>query len=134
MVIANQQNDRRRYSRINLRLEGTLTTGSTDLSEAVSVTIIDISLKGALVHVLRKDDMKKFVGGKYILKFKVDPSSSVVMTVACRHVRDTQMGLECLNLDPRSISHVRKIIEFNTGDASIANRELNELMNSHNNF
>ncbi len=124
-------NDRRRYSRVNLHLEGSLTTSSSPSTEAVSVTVCDVSLKGALVRILRDEDLAKFKGGRYILKFKVDPTSHVTMTVNCRYTRDNNMGLQCEDIDVRSISFLRKIIEYNTGDISLLNRELDELMHSN---
>lgn len=120
--------NQRRYQRVNLGIEGYM---YTDKQNRFSVIVEDVSLKGALVSVIHEKDLPKDEGGTYTLKFHLDAQTEVDMHVECRHIFDQKMGLLCKDIDVKSVTHLRKIIELNTGDTNLLEREFSELLQSN---
>ena len=52
------------------------------------------------------------------------------MTAQVVHQTLEQLHLSCVNIDIDSISHLRRLIELNIGDATAAERELSELLSA----
>lgn len=123
--MANMQ-ERRRYSRVIMQLRGFLQ--SDNGSEMVPVRILDVSLKGALVELPPNCSVPIYIGQRYTCTFALDVSAKIVMHMSCRHFQDGRVGLECVNTDAVSITHLKRLIELNIGRSELINRELSELM------
>lgn len=120
------QDVRRRYQRVNLGISGYLYTDPGN--QKIAVVVEDVSLKGALVQVTHAKDVPAQEGGMYMLKFHLDAQTEVDMHVECRHIADQKMGLLCKDIDVKSVTFLRKIIELNTGDINLLEREFSELL------
>ncbi|NKF49729.1 PilZ domain-containing protein [Shewanella sp. WXL01] len=85
--------------------------------------ILDLSLNGALVK--RPDNFTGQVNTGFKLEF-ILPDSDVElhMETTLIHKTPEYLGLKCHHIDVESISHLRRIIELNVGDAELLNREI----------
>jgi len=88
--------------------------------------LLDISFKGALVAP--PADCKLAVKDPCILELHLDDADTViVMHAHVVHVTDHHLGLRCDRIDTESLTHLRRLIELNLGDAELAERELTQL-------
>lgn len=89
-------------------------------------TLLDISLKGALVAP--PQGCKLAVGAVCMLELHLDEAETIIqMRTRVAHVTDHHLGLRCDQIDAESLTHLRRLIELNLGDAELANRELSQL-------
>ncbi|ABV88348.1 type IV pilus assembly PilZ [Shewanella pealeana ATCC 700345] len=87
--------------------------------------LLDISLNGALVELPQDFD---FNGTELTLEFSLqEPEIRVVMLTKLVHRENQQLGLASQYIDVESISHLRRLLELNLGDASLLDRELERL-------
>lgn len=114
--------NRRQFTRIFFSLSATLTIDSV----AYAVSILDISLNGALVRLATE---KPNVHGKdcslaFNLSSEHDP---IVMQATVVHEKNLDIGIKCHHIDIESISHLKRLVELNLGDDSQLYRELSQL-------
>lgn len=90
--------------------------------------LLDISLKGALVELAPGDLV--FAEQKCQLRLPLtDEGQAIVMRATVSHVHDGRwLGLRCDSIDIDSITHLRRLVELNAGDASLLDRELSALL------
>lgn len=90
--------------------------------------VLDLSLKGALVS-LGGDIAQPAVDDEVDLSVPLDDGETEVrMTCRVAHLETTHIGLTCLNIDLDSITHLRRLLELNLGDADLLERELSALV------
>lgn len=97
-------------------------------SGSVSADLIDVSLKGALIKVpptwhARIDDSCQ-------IKLKLADDASILMHAVVAHVEGRRIGLRCEHMDIDSITHLRRLVELNSGDPDLLNRELAVLLSN----
>ncbi len=115
--------EQRRFSRIsfaaNVQLVGTKGSWRSQL--------IDLSLKGALITAPR--DWSGQPGEHFLLELALDNAEEVVirMAVSVSHLANEHIGFRCEHIDLESISHLRRLVELNLGDAGLLDRELSAL-------
>ena len=116
--------DHRRFHRANLNTE--ITLFFQDSQHATN--ILDCSIKGARVE--RQADWDIPMGTKVDLLWPLDPQQGQVirMETEVAWMSDTSLGLRCLHIDIDSISHLRRLLELNLGDASLLERDLEHLL------
>ena len=88
--------------------------------------LLDISLNGVLIE--RPVDWNATVGD--IFKLTLDLNNSDIeirMEVEVAHMENNHVGLHCKHIDLDSITHLRRLVELNVGNADILNRELSAL-------
>lgn len=118
-------NNRRRFSRIPFESQAHLQLPDGE----ISVTLIDISLKGALIHLA--PEIFVAIGSNARLEIPLTPSeSTIVMEVTLVHRQGLDLGLACREIDLDSITHLRRLVELNVGDESILDREMTALVAS----
>jgi hypothetical protein len=94
--------------------------------KAVKVQLVDIALKGALVQTETLEGVT--LHDKCRLEFPLDQVGDVVvMSGIVVHLEDQHIGIECQDIDLTSLTHLRRLLELNTGDADLMNRELSHL-------
>jgi hypothetical protein len=118
-------NERRKFSRILFDAHVELAQGEYHWR----ASLLDISLRGLLIQQQLPVDVKR--DQPILVKILLSDSTCIAMTVSVAHQHHNQTGLMCTTIDIDSVSHLRRLIELNLGDASAAERELNELMSDY---
>lgn len=107
---------------------------STDNSQKWPCTLLDISLNGALIsppvdwHAATDDNFKL----ELQLGSGDDKSLRLHMGVRVAHIEDDHVGLQIIDMDVDTASHLHRLVELNAGDPELLKRELAELINQHN--
>lgn len=88
--------------------------------------LLDISLKGVLLKKLGPYDLE--VDTPTLVKVILSDQTSIAMSTHIVHQTLDEIHMACISIDLDSISHLRRLIELNCGDAEAAERELVDLM------
>ena len=114
--------DNRRFSRVNFKGSAELDIGSYTLDTAV----LDLSLQGALIK--KPEQWPPSLPKLMQLRIQLnDLPVELIMTVSVAHASDTVVGFHCEKIDIESVSHLRRLLELNLGDAELLSRELSDL-------
>lgn len=116
----------RHFSRIPFQADVQLHIYLTDGIEASH--LLDISLKGALVkteHALTKPVTGKSCSLTLCLG---RDGENITMTGKVVHQEGQLIGIECQHIDLDSMTSLRRLVELNTGDEKLLERELSEML------
>jgi len=117
-------NDKRQYTRVNFDTTAKLTKDD----QTFECQIIDLSIHGVLLRphgVVRSNE-----GADYELEIPLsDNQNSIKMSLKLAHKHPQSLGFVCDSIDLDSITHLRKIVELNSGDPSMLERDFQSLMN-----
>ncbi len=120
--------ERRLFARIPFQGQASL-----QLAAAASdwpVTLVDLSFKGALID-LPPDTAAGSVTpgdtGTLLLQLGRQPEECIAMLVDVAHVDGLHAGLQCRGIDLDSVTHLRRLLSVNMGDAALLDRELKAL-------
>ncbi|MFO1388250.1 PilZ domain-containing protein [Cellvibrio sp.] len=116
--------ERRRFSRIDFDARVEIAQGDKNWQ----AQLLDISLKGVLLAKLGPYQLEP--DAPLLVKIILSDQTSIAMSAQVVHQRVDQLHLACITIDIDSISHLRRLIELNMGDAAAAERELTELIAS----
>lgn len=111
--------NRRQFSRIHFQTDASLFL----LGDELIVEVLDLSLKGALI----KPKAEQFItmGTNCILKIHLnDAVATIRMEATVVHHQGDHYGLACRELDLDSVTHLRRLVALNLGDADLLEREL----------
>lgn len=114
--------DRRQFWRAVFQSTVRLTTDAG----TVDAVLLDISLKGALVEVPRRWSGKG--GDACQLKLHLAEGVIIAMWGKIAHVEGDFVGVRCETIDLDSITHLRRLVELNSGDPELLERELQTLI------
>lgn len=87
--------------------------------------LLDISLKGALLQAT--DVWHGKAGEECRLTLELGPDATITMWTKVMHVEGPHIGLHCESIDLDSITHLRRLVELNSGDPAILDREFASL-------
>jgi hypothetical protein len=110
--------DQRRFTRIPFDADALLIGNGREWA----CELIDLSLKGALVR--EPEGWTGNAGEQYLLTLTLDADTRIHMDVSVAHQENRHVGLTCRDIDLDSITHLRRLVELNLGDASLLEREL----------
>ena len=114
--------ENRRFSRVSFKGKAHLEIGS----HSCATEVLDLSLKGALIK--RPADWPRSLPKLMELRISLnDFPVELVMEVSVAHQSATAVGLQCEKIDIDSVSHLRRLLELNLGDADLLSREISEL-------
>ncbi len=114
--------DNRRFSRVSFKGKAHIDIGS----HSCATEVLDLSLKGALIK--KPDDWPPSLPKMMELRIQLnDFPLELIMEVSVAHQSATAVGLHCEKIDIDSVSHLRRLLELNLGDAELLSRELSEL-------
>lgn len=116
--------ERRRFSRIDFDARVQVAQGDKNWQ----AQLLDISLKGLLLSKLGPYQLDPAT--PLLVKIILSDQTSIAMSAQVVHQTLDQLHLACTTIDIDSISHLRRLIELNIGDATAAERELTELIAS----
>ncbi len=89
--------------------------------------MLDLSLKGALLNLPGAAELTLSL--PCLLKVQLNDQTTVIsMAGELAHVEGEHAGFLCRSIDLESITHLRRLIEMNLGDASLVERELAALI------
>jgi hypothetical protein len=115
--------ERRRYSRIAFHSPGRLVF----IDCSFEVVISDVSLHGALIRLPPRTLVEN--DALCILHIRLNRGKDQIsMECSVAHVEGRQAGLLCLSIDLDSATHLRRLVELNTGDPALLERELSMLI------
>ena len=115
--------ERRQYSRISFASPAQLLLGK----RALEVQVLDLSLKGALLHLPDAADLA--MGEAADLDLPLDEMGNRIrMQTTVAHLEGRQAGLVCQIIDIDSVTHLRRLVELNLGNADLLQRELAVLL------
>lgn len=98
------------------------------LDEIQSASLLDISLKGALVRLDTPID-KAFNGYSCSMMLTLGKGDEkVTMKGKIVHQAGALIGIDCQHIDLDSITNLRRIIGLNTGNEALLERELGEML------
>lgn len=114
--------ERRSFWRAVFHSPVRLTTSDGD----ASARLLDISLKGALLETGGAWHGKP--GEECRLHLELAPGITISMLTTIMHVEGPHIGLRCSSIDLDSITHLRRLVELNSGDPAILEREFGSLV------
>jgi hypothetical protein len=114
--------DRRHFWRAAFQADVWLLHESGD----IPAELVDISLKGALINVPphwvgRIEDPCR-------LELTLADDAVIAMDTVVAHIEAERVGLRCDNIDLDSVTHLRRLVALNAGDADLLDRELGGLV------
>ena len=109
--------ERRHFIRVLFQAPGWLSTDNHSLS----VQVLDLSLKGALVAALETLP----VGTACQLTVPLaETDTSITMSVQVAQMQNYHLGLVCRSIDLDSVTHLRRLIELQLGAPALLERDL----------
>jgi hypothetical protein len=88
--------------------------------------VLDLSLKGACVRTA--PGVVSRIGDPVTLVLSLGEGKAAVrMDGEVAHVEAAHIGFICREIDLDSITHLRRLLELNLGDATLLDRELSSL-------
>ena len=115
--------ERRHFIRVGFDAPALLTTAS----DAFSVHVQDLSLKGALITIPAQADLEPGMQCQLTIPL-ADTGNHIAMSTEVAHMQGLHTGLLCKGIDLDSVTHLRKLIELQLGDPALLERDLAELM------
>ena len=87
--------------------------------------LLDISLKGALAR--KPESWVAPKGSKFTLRITLSEDAIIEMETTVVHIENNHIGFHCDHISLESITHLRRIVELNTGNEDLLNREISAL-------
>lgn len=119
-------NNLRHYSRIPFDAQVQLHVRG----QTIRVQLVDIALKGALVQTDTVQALELHELCRLALPLAGE-GEGVVMAGRIVHLNGPHIGIECQDIDITSLTRLRRLLELNTGDAELMDRELSHLFARH---
>ena len=118
--------ERRNFNRVVFSTQAELSTTTS----AWSTEILDLSLKGALLHT--PVDFSAQPDAIYTLNFKLEGlDRSITMQGQIRHASPQFLGFQCDSIDIDSVTELRRLIELNLSDETLLQLDLEALIKQH---
>jgi len=116
-------NERRQYKRVNFDTTAKLSMGD----QSFDCQIVDLSIHGVLLRP--HGVLRSMTDTEYELEIPLSDNENVIkMSLSLTHQHPENLGFVCKNIDLDSITHLRKIVELNSGDPTLLDRELDSLI------
>jgi hypothetical protein len=90
--------------------------------------LYDISLRGALVGACSGATPPPGTACKLILELDGNSDERIVMQGEIAHKIENRVGIHCLSIDIDSMTHLRRLVEYNLGESSLLERDLEALL------
>ncbi|MFN3438144.1 MAG: PilZ domain-containing protein [Acidovorax sp.] len=114
--------ERRHFVRVSFDAPALLTTAT----DAFSVHVLDLSLKGALITVPAQTVLQAGMLCQITIPL-AETGNHIAMSTEVAHVEGLHTGLLCRGIDLDSVTHLRRLIELQLGDPALLERDLGEL-------
>ncbi|MDH4233887.1 MAG: PilZ domain-containing protein [Gallionella sp.] len=117
-------NELRHFSRINFHVNVQLHLAN----KVQTAHLLDISLKGALVETgqpiansFKEESIRMVI-------FLNHDGEHITMEGKVVHQEGQRLGIECQQIDLDSMTNLKRLVELNTGDEKLLERELGEML------
>jgi len=117
-------NEKRHYARVNFVEQAHLNYAG----QLLEVTLHDISLKGALLELPQPLESCQNGSSCHLALRLADSSIVLDFDSEIAHIHDTTMGVTFTAMDSDSMTHLRRLLELNTGDPDEIDRELSYMV------
>ena len=94
--------------------------------QTLQVKLLDIALKGALVQTAQSIPLQLHEPCRLVLPL-TGAGDVIEMTGKIVHIEARNVGMKCEHIDLASLTQLRRLLELNTGDADLMDRELSLL-------
>ena len=94
--------------------------------QMLEVKLLDIALKGALVETATPMALNLQEPCRLLLPL-TDDGEAIEMSGKVVHLEGCKVGMKCEHIDLNSLTRLRRLLELNTGDAEMMDRELAHL-------
>lgn len=109
--------NRRQFQRIHFETAVTLEQDNCSLR----TDVVDISLKGLLI---KGDDLPFTLDKPIDIRIPLSDDVTIAMTAMWSHSRNGASGFQWIQVDLESLTHLRRLLELNSEDAILLEREL----------
>ncbi|CAA0116018.1 Cyclic diguanosine monophosphate-binding protein [BD1-7 clade bacterium] len=116
----NNKSNRRRYTRVDFDASVSIQQHET----YYNAELVDVSLKGMLVRLPNAD-----IKPNQLLNITLTLSEAVSIHCQARwaHKKNDIAGLSIVKLDVDSMQHLCRLVQFNSGDQDLLDRDLQQL-------
>lgn len=104
------------FAQVSLHLPG----------QELKVDLLDIALKGALMRAAAGVSVALNEKCRLVLPLS-DGGESIDMSGKVVHLEGRNIGMACDDIDLQSLTSLRRLLELNTGDPDLMDRELSHL-------
>ncbi|NCN71380.1 MAG: PilZ domain-containing protein [Rhodoferax sp.] len=94
--------------------------------QTLQVELLDIALKGALMRAEPGVTVTLNDSCRLVLPLN-DGDEAIEMNGKVVHLEEGNIGMACADIDLQSLTRLRRLLELNTGDADMMDRELSHL-------
>ena len=122
-MIATLDTNLRRFSRVPFHATAQLLVQG----RIIAVSLLDIALKGALLATAAPEGLRLQEKCRLMLTL-TDDGDAITMDGSIAHLDGTQVGFQCLEIDISNMTRLRRLLELNTGDVDLVDRELGQLI------
>ncbi|OIN93574.1 MAG: hypothetical protein AUJ20_03340 [Comamonadaceae bacterium CG1_02_60_18] len=98
-------------------------------AKTLNVQLLDIALKGALLRTAEPQDLQLEQTCQLLLPL-TGGGQAIEMNGRIAHLEGRNVGVRCEHIELASLTLLRRLLELNTGDADIMDRELSQLFAS----
>jgi len=89
--------------------------------------LYDISVQGALIGACSGATPITGTACKLTISLDEQGEIQIIMIGSVAHKIENRIGIHCESIDIDSMSHLRKLVEYNLGDSELVERELDAL-------
>ena len=115
--------ERRHFNRVTFNSPATIYM----LDKTSECEIIDLSIHGALVKLNEAAQLE--IGANYKLDIPLGGDNKhISVDLQLMHQEDNKLGLMNQQIDIDSITHLRRLVELNSGDSELLDREFEVLI------
>lgn len=93
--------------------------------------LVDISISGALIAACSGATPKAGTPCQLIINLDDANENKIIMEGSVAHKIENRVGIHCESIDVDSMTHLRKLIEYNLGDVELVNRDFDALVHEH---
>ncbi len=119
---SNPVDSQRHFSRVPFHAQVLLYLGE----QPVQVALLDIALKGALIQMASPVAIALHAPCRLVLPL-TEGGDAIEMRGQVVHLEGLNVGVACQDIDVFSLTQLRRLLELNTGDADLMDRELSLL-------
>jgi len=94
--------------------------------------LVDISVQGALLATGSATIPDVGTQCKITIRLNEDQESRIIMIGHVAREMKNAIGIHCDSIDVDSMTHLRRLVEYNLGDVELVHRDFDALIHEHN--